>query len=70
MNKYTRLLAIILCIPLLLSVFPVVSAAEIAAGEQATYVLTYDSEDPAIAGPELQYFTPYRVQYRMNGGSS
>ncbi len=69
MNKYTRLLAIILCIPLLLSVFPVVSAAEIAAGEQATYVLTYDSEDPAIAGPELQYFTPYRVQYRMNGGS-
>ncbi len=69
MNKYTRFLALLMCIPLLLSVFSVVSAAETPAGEKATYVLTYDSDDADIAGPELQYFTPYRVQYRMNGGS-
>lgn len=69
MNKYTRFLTLLMCIPLLLSLFANVSAAEITAGEKATYVLTYDSDDADIAGPELQYFTPYRVQYRMNGGS-
>ena len=71
MNKYTRLFALLLCIPLLLSLFPVmgVSAAEISAGEKATYVLTYDSDSDEYAGPELQYFTPYRVRYRMNNSS-
>lgn len=69
MNKYTRLLTLLLCIPLLLSLFADVSAAETTAGEQATYVLTYDSDNDDYAGPELQYFTPYRVRYRMNNSS-
>lgn len=69
MNKYTRLLAFLLCIPLLLSILPGVSAAEITAGEKATYVLNYDSDNDDFDGPELQYFTPYRVQYRLNNSS-
>lgn len=69
MNKYTRLLAILLCIPLLLAILPSAFAAEVTAGEKATYVLNYDSDDDAFDGPELQYFTPYRVQYRLNNSS-
>ncbi len=69
MNKYTRFLTLLLCIPLLLSLFANVSAAEMTAGEKATYVLNYDSDNDDYTGPELQYFSPYRLQYRMNKSS-
>ncbi len=69
MNKYTRLLALLICIPLLLSLFSMVSAAETPAGEKVTYVLNYDSDSDEYDGPELQYFTPYRVRYRINNSS-
>ena len=69
MKKYTRFIALFLCLLFSLSFFSTVSAAEMTSGERATYVLTYDSNNTDYAGPELQYFSPYRVQYRLNNSS-
>ncbi len=61
MNINKRILVILLCIPLILSLFVNVLGAEISAGEQATYVLNHQVDGDNYNGPDLQYFSPYRI---------
>jgi fimbrial isopeptide formation D2 family protein/LPXTG-motif cell wall-anchored protein len=67
MKKHSRTLSLMLCVLLILSLFAAVHAAETDPGEKATYVLHYDVDGDGYDGPELQYFSPYRIQATMNG---
>ncbi|MBR6825897.1 MAG: thioester domain-containing protein, partial [Oscillospiraceae bacterium] len=61
MNRFRRLLYISLCLLLTLSLFSNVYGAESSPGEQATYVLNHRVDGDDYNGPDIQYFSPYRL---------
>ncbi len=65
MNK-SRFLWLLMCISLLCSLIANALGAEASVGEQATYVLNHQVDGDGYDGPELQYFSPYRIACTLN----
>ncbi len=66
MDKIRRFLAVFLCLPLMLSLFAQLGGAARAAGDADTYVLHYQVDGDGYDGPELQYFSPYRLSCTLD----
>ncbi len=66
MNKYKQFLSLLLSVALMLSLFVTAHGAEISAGEQATYVLNHRMDGDDYNGPDIQYFSPYRLACTLN----
>ena len=66
MKKYSRLLSLLLCVLLILPLAATVHAAGAVAGETDTYVLNHDMDGDGYSGPDLQYFSSYRIEAYMN----
>ena len=66
MNHYKRLLSLLLSVALVLSLFVTAYGAESSAGEQATYVLNHRMDGDDYNGPDIQYFSPYRLACTLN----
>lgn len=67
MKIYSRLLSLTLCVLLLLPVFVTMGGSVLAAGEEDTYVLNHRVDGDGYSGPDLQYFSPYRIKATMDG---
>ncbi len=66
MKAYARFLIILLCASLSFSLLPNMLAAEMTDGEKATYVLNHQVDGDNYSGPDLQYFSPYRIACTLN----
>ena len=64
MKLFKRILPLMLCVLLVLPLFTAVQAL---GGEDATYVLNNQVDGDNYTGPDLQYFSPYRIQAEMDG---
>ncbi|MBR4308870.1 MAG: SpaH/EbpB family LPXTG-anchored major pilin [Oscillospiraceae bacterium] len=65
MEKIKRFLAVFLCIPLLCSI--IVNFMGFArAADDNVYVLHYQVDGDGYDGPEVQYFSPYRLSATLN----
>lgn len=66
MKMVNRIVSAVLCLLLLLPLAAQVHAAGAVAGETDTYVLNNQVDGDGYEGPELQYFSPYRIEAYMN----
>ena len=64
MKLFKRILPLMLCVLLVLPLFTAVQAL---GGEDATYVLNNQVDGDNYTGPDLQYFSPYRIEAVMDG---
>ena len=67
MKKYNRFLSLLICVLLILPLFTFMGTGVLAAGEEDTYVLDHRVDGNGYSGPDLQYFSPYRIKARMDG---
>ena len=67
MKKYNRFLSLLICVLLILPLFTFMGTGVLAAGEEDTYVLDHWVDGNGYSGPDLQYFSPYRIKARMDG---
>ncbi len=66
MEKIKRPVAVFLCVLLIVSLFAGLMPMARAGGEEDTYVLHYQVDGDGYEGPELQYFSPYRLSCTLN----
>ena len=67
MKTFKRFILLLLCVALTLATFGVVNAADPISEEDATYVLNFDVEGDGYSGPEVMYFSPYRIACTLDG---
>ena len=69
MKKHFRFQLLLLCLLLILPLLAYVQGEEAVSGEQVTYVLNHRVDGDGYSGPDLQYFSPYRIAAVMDSKS-